>query len=362
MNQVLTGALLKGLEATQKVNKGMGKSNMDSITVQVENELMSLTSIFYPHQVQLTIPVDQSQNFSIGIVGVEKMIKAVKKFDTFTSIEIDGNKVIVSDGKKKVLLPTTDNLYSQNELIKDNSFTVDGVRLNEAYSKVKKSISKEIARPILTGVHFKNNYIETVDGFRISQVRISESDFTNNFTIDPKALELILPVAKKDKLGITVSTSENNFTLTTGDNNYTLSIVGNVIEGEFMNTEQLFSSDYEHKLSFSENKEIVLELEFIKDMSINEDTNKPTPARYILNNDKLTIADTSENTSTTVKFDEFTGAKIKDVFKIAFNPNYMLDAIKNISGEFTMQFMSELTPMIIQNEEEKYLVLPMRLN
>lgn len=360
MNEVLTGVLLKGLEAVQKVNKGMGKLNMDKITISVEGETMTINSINFNHQVQMTIPVDHGHNFSTGIIGLEKMIKALKKFDTLTTFELDGERIIVSDNKKKVQLIISDT-DGKNDLIKDNPFIVSGVKLNEAYTKVKKSICKEDSRPILTGVHFKNNYMETVDGYRISQVKITEPHFENDFVIDPKSLEIILPVAKKDKLDVTIATTDKEFTLTTGDTSYSLSITGRLFEGEFLKTEQVFSNDSEYSLSFSENKELLSELEFIKDMAGVTETGKPQPIRCLLNNDKMIVCDTSENTSTTVQFDKLDG-KIKDVFKIAFNPNYMLDAIKNISGAFTMQFISHLTPCIISNEQEKYLVLPVRLN
>lgn len=360
MNEVLTSTLLKGLEAAQKVNKSMGKLNMDKITVSVESDTMTINSINFSHQVQMTFPVDKGQNFSTGIIGLEKMIKALKKFDTFTTFELDGERVTMSDNKKKVQLIISD-MDDKNSLIKDNQFIVSGVKLNEAYTKVKKSICKEDSRPILTGVHFKNNYMETVDGYRISQVKITESNFENDFVIDPKSLEIILPVAKKDKLDVSIATTDKEFTLTTGDNSYTLSITGRLFEGEFLKSEQVFNSDGEYCLSFSENKEILSELEFIKDMAGVSETGKPLPIRYLLTNDKMTMCDTSENTSTTVHFDKLEG-KIKDVFRIAFNPNYMLDAIKNISGSFTMQFISPLTPCIISNEEEKYLILPVRID
>lgn len=360
MNEVLTSILLKGLEAIQKVNKAMDKAKIgqDKVTVSVEGDTMTINSAYFMNQVQMNLPVDNSQNFSVGIIGLEKMIKALKKFDTTTTFEVDGEKIIVSDNKKKVKLLLSE--YDDKvEYIKNNPFVINSIKLNEAYNKVKKSICKKQSRPILTGVHFKNNYIETVDGCRISQVKITDVDFANDFVIDPKALELIIPAAKKDRLDVTINTSQNEFTLSCGDVYYTLSVTGELMQGEFLKTEQLFSNDGEYTLSFSDNKELVSELEFIKDMAGVEASGKQKPVKYILSNDKMTICYGNGNASTMVQFDAIDG-KIKDTFKIAFDPNFMLDALKNISGKFSMQFISHLTPCIISNEEEKYLLLPVR--
>lgn len=358
-NQVSTGALLKGLEAVQKINKTIGKLNHDKISVSVNNNTMTLNSINFIHQVLFTLPVINGENISTGIIGLEKLIKAIKKFDKTTTIEVDENNVILSDGKKKLVLPAGE-VDEVTHSIENNPFTVDGVILNEAYGKVKKSIAKEDTRPVLTGVHFKDNYIETVDGYRISQVKITESEFSNNFVIPVLPLEIILPLAKKDKFEVVAANNDKSYTLSAKNSEYKISITGHLIDGDFINTEQILSNDYEYLLSFSENKEIINELSFIKDMVGISETGRPLPIKLLLNNDNLIIADGGENTSSMVTYNKLDG-KLKDTFKIAFNPNYMLDAIKNISGEFTMQFISHLTPCIIKNDKERYLVLPVRL-
>lgn len=360
-NQVLTSVLLKGLEAAQKVNKAMGKINMDKITISVDGDKMTVNSIDFVNQSVLTIPVEASENFSVAIIGIEKMVKGLKKFNAYTSFEVDADKIIVTDGKKKLQLPlASSDKDDVKTYIQNKPFIVDGIRLNEAFTKVKKSIAKEESRPILCGVHFKNNFIETVDGYRISQVDIMQEYMDHDFVVNPKGLELILPVAKKDKLPVTIDICDNKAILTIENNEYNLTILSDLYQGEFLKTDTVFTNDYEHMLSFNENKEVVNELEFIKDMAGVSESGKPLPIRYIIDNDKLTIADTSENTSTEVVHAGIDG-KVKDTFKIAFNPVYMIDAIKNISGEFTMQFISPMTPCIIKNETEKYLVLPIRM-
>ena len=360
MNKVLTSALLKGLEAAKKVNKTMGKLSTDWVTVSVEGNTMTVNSVDFVNQIILTIPVEESQDFLVGIAELEKLVKAIKKFDLYTTFEFDGENILISDGKKKLKLITVDK-YDIKQVSKNNPFTVSGLILENAYSKVKKSIAKEESRLILCGVHFKNNFIETIDGYRVSQIKISQDYFNHDFIVHPKALEIILPVAKKDKLDVTIDISENRCVMTTGNKDYTLTVLGGLYEGEFLNTDRVFTDDYEYCLSFSENKAIVSELEFIKDMTgVDSTTNKPLPIKYLIDENKLTISSDKETTTSEVEFDKAEGY-FKDTFKIAFNPNYMLDAIKNISGAFTMQFISHLTPCIIKNEEERYLVLPVRM-
>lgn len=358
MNKVTTSVLLKGLEAIRKLNKTTGKLGIDSVTIEVKEGMMTLTSCYFQQQVQMVLPVDDSSDIKVGVLDVEKLVKALKKFDLYTSMEILNDNLIISDGKKRMKLPLVD-VFDPVKKVEGDTFQVEATRLNDAFDKVKKTVAKDDIRPILCGIHFKNNFIESIDGYRISQVIITNQDFENDFVIGVTPLDTILSAVKKDDVELTISTLEDMYTLQAKHLDYTLSITGNLIEGDYLDTSKIFTDECEYNLTFSGGKELINELEFVKDVCNTQGNGKPSPIKYRLTNNTLNVIDMEKTVSTKVYFNQMEG-EVKGEFQIAFNPNYMIDAIKNISGQFAMQFTTALTPIVIKNEKERYLVLPIR--
>ena len=364
-NEFSTRSILKGLEVTQKINKSMGKLNMDSVMLEVsENNCATLNSVYFQKQMVQQLKVMNCYPMSLKIMECDKMIKALKKFDSIVSITTSENSAVITDGKKTVKLALGE-LGADHDKVKpcisESNLTLDGTLLESAYKKVKNSTCKEQARPILCGVHFRDNYIEAVDGFRISHVKISQESFTNDFVIPKEPLDLLLPLAKKDKAEVKISENKEMYTITSGD----ISITGELLQGEYLDTTKVFNSESEIQLSFIENKALVKELEFVADMSkVDGKPIKENPTLFKITNtceNKLTVCTHCQSTSSVVSYNKIDG-HCKDEFKIAFNPQFMLDAAKSIEGEFTISFISPLTQMIIENENEKYLVLPVRLS
>lgn len=359
MNQVITSVLLKGLEAVRKLNKTTGKLGIDAVTINTKDDMMTLTSCYFQQQVKMSFPVSECTSLEVCVLNVEKTIKALKKFGIYTTMEIENNSLVVSDGKKKMKLPLVDEFDPITE-VQENTFSVDVSKLNAAFDKVKKTVAKNDTRPILCGIHFKNNFIESLDGYRISQVVIADEYFENDFVIDVTPLDTILSAVKKDDVNLTVSTSDGMYTLKARNLDYVLSVTGDLLIGDYIDTSKVFTDECEYSLTFSGGKELINELEFVKDVCNTQGNGKPSPVKYHLTNESLQVTDIEKTVSTEVYFNQMEG-KVKDVFEIAFNPSYMIDAIKNISGQFTMQFISKLTPVIIKNDQEKYLVLPIRI-
>ncbi|MGL6174892.1 MAG: hypothetical protein ACRC1P_09845 [Cellulosilyticaceae bacterium] len=365
-NQVLTSALLTGLEAVQKLNKLVDKafksmSDTGYITVD-HNTLKVHSNTLTGNQTYIKIDIESDIENMTAAFNISQLIKALKKFNHTTGIEILPNSnILFTDGKKKVELKCAD--YAEIAYIdfsEANSNIVNGLEFKTAYDKVKKTVATELSRPILTGIHFKNDFIESVDGYRISQVKLSglEYEAFTGFVIDCKVIDIIAAVAKKNKSDIEILNTDKQYQIATKTSDFELYLRGDVMQGEFLNTSQVFNNDPEIVLEFNSKKELQKEIEFIHDMSINEDTKK-NPMVVQLSNSKLDLSVLVDGakTSSTIEIEN------TSELRIAFNPKYILEAVKNIEDDkFTMNFISHLTPVIIKNEMEKYLVLPIRLN
>lgn len=364
MCKVLTSILLRGLEASHKINKGMGKAlNLDKCNVSINQNTLTISSAFLLHQSILTIPVEnESECYSVGIFGIEKLIKGLKKFNDITSVKLEGDIVTFTDGKKKLKL-TIGDAYDIFKVETDRSFTVERDRLETAFNKVKKTVAKEESRPILCGVHFKDNFIETVDGYRVSQVVISDNYFDNDFVIYPKAIEILLDATKKEKnQNVTIGTHNGVAVMKVENDNYTLQVIARTIEGEFLKSDNLLNgSDFEYVIEMNSNKEIVSEVAFIADM-LKGESNKKNPMVVEIGGADIVFKESCGGSETKVAADEVKESQ-KENLTIAFNPQYILDALKSIDDDtFTMNFISKLTPVIIKNDYEKYLILPVRLS
>lgn len=246
------------------------------------------------------------------------------------------------------------------EIEKKEEYTLQQSKLKNMIRQTIFSITTDETKPTLTGelleiINGSFNLV-AVDGYRVSfrSTPIKNKDIKS--IVPGKSLnELhkILSVEDNDEVSLYFTDKHILFDL--GDN----IVISRIIDGDFIKYDQIFSNDYTTLISVNR-RNIILCLERA---SLLSRENKKTPIKLEIKNDKLII---TSNTEIGTAYEELKIDMDGTEINIAFNPKYLIDILKAIDDEYiNMYFTSSLSPCIIkpsENNEYKYLVLPVRLN
>lgn len=243
-----------------------------------------------------------------------------------------------------------------------NKYTISQVVFKDMIRQTIFSVAQEESRPILTGemIQLKDNSFRmvTVDGYRISYRNIPIS--TEN-----QKCEVVVPGRTLNEISKILSSDEHDEMDIYFEDKHVLfdlgesKVVSNLLEGEFLKYEQVFSSDYETKVKV-DRKEFLMSIERAALISRE---GKKNPIKIEIDGDNMIITSRAElGTALEEVAIELEGNNLS----IAFNPKYLIDALKSIDDdEVSITFISSLTPCIIhpiEGDHYKYLILPIRLN
>jgi len=223
------------------------------------------------------------------------------------------------------------------------------------------SVAVDDTKPALTGelLEIKNNVMKlvSVDGFRISlRVYAPEVSCEDLRAIIPaktlNELSKILP-ADGDEV-VRIYNSERHMLFALEE----CVLVSRVIEGDFISYENVFTDDYTTMITV-EREAMVDALE--RASLISKDARK-NPVKVNIADEQAVI---TSNTEIGTSYDELSIVQDGKNLEIAFNPRYLIDALKALETErVEMQFTTPLSPCIIKGEDvdiQKYLVLPLRV-
>lgn len=271
----------------------------------------------------------------------------------------------------------TDNTYFDFSQCRGTFKPIRAKPFKDSLKLLKPCIAKDTARPILCGIYLDDDTLVATDSYRITTRKLEES--TGFKGVIPKAaVEVLLKFLYKsiDELYISVI---HNYILISFSN---IIFKFDLLEGEYLKYQQLFEGSSYEILATVNRKEFVKAIEFfatmpyytIKDGKEVQEKDKAIIAKnrpLFLEFDESVISDYEllvnykglDPISLLVeKYDTYaTHTKIKG-FKIAFNPWFLLEALKALPEDdiVELQFISDLTPMIIKGKENKQLLLPIR--
>lgn len=245
---------------------------------------------------------------------------------------------------------------------KVNSCTINQIALKEMIRQTIFSVAQDETRPILTGemLQIKNNSLNmvAVDGYRISYRKIQLSN-------ENEDIEVVIPGKTLGEINKILSSEEDEIVnIYFGDKHVLFDlgeskVVSRLLEGDFLRYEQVFSPDYETKI-LVDRKNFLMSIERAALISRE---GKKNPIRVEIDGDKMIITSNAELGTSREELDVILEGK---EIVIAFNPKYLIDALRAIEDDNVyIQFISSLTPCIINPEEGdhyKYLILPIRVN
>lgn len=245
---------------------------------------------------------------------------------------------------------------------KKSEYTLQQSKLKDLIRQTIFSVSTEETKMTLTGelIEVIDNYINiiAVDGYRVSFRKHLLSNENENIKaiVPAKSLnELNKILSADEQYEVSLYFTDKHILFDLGDS----ILISRLIEGDFINYNQIFTDDYNTVVTVNR-KNIILCLERA---SLITRENKKTPLKLEIKGDKIVI---TSNTELGNAHEEVESTINGNELIIAFNPKYLIDALKAIDDDIiNIYFNSTLSPCIIkpiESDSYKYLVLPVRLN
>jgi len=340
------------LKAITKVSKVLPKKSSFKILEEVKVEFIDNKCIITGTDIEQIIISEieaNGDNFSFVFKDTNLIIKASKHFDSDLEFVYEDDKIILnSNGKSCKQLTLSVKEYPDIPKIKaDNSYDVNSTELFERYNKIKYAVGNDITRPVITGVCFKNNKMVALDGFRMAINTNDNLTVANEIIVPQNALNLLSIYDKNIKLQMQTNDKYIVFT----DENTKL--ISRLIEGEYFDFEKIVpqNSSEEYNVTI---KEYINELKYLKEF-VNNKNVKTEPVKF--EKGILSIQNADGEYSSNVNF----GHESDIVY--GFNCNYMLDALNQFKDNETVNYkvISRIAPMILSNDNDLALVLPIRL-
>lgn len=317
-----------------------------------------------------TISCITDDKIMFALEDVKRVIKALKYFkDCDTIITFDSDKACnFEDGKKSFKAGITDvnnndaySLFARlgkvwiDDIDSDNGKSLEQhtypiEKLMERYNSISYAIyTKDDLRPILKGIHFKNNTMVALDGCRVAVSTDTEDsglNFENEFTINNNTFS-ILKQFKKGECDIISFKDITAFNLLSED----FILLGRNLEGQYFKWETAIPCSFSSEFEF-EKKNMLENLKYLKEIIVDK-----TMDIFAIKNNGLVSPYGSV---------DIEGLNISETS--GYDLTYFTDAIKNLEGDrIEMLHSGALKPIVFKNvEENKYnsqlmLLMPVRL-
>lgn len=276
--------------------------------------------------------------------------------DTITLLEkcigeenVHITKDIISIGELKIQHTSlnTDNLTYKNADTYIYAGTVLAEDILSTIKTVKYAVSKDTTRPLFTNILWKNNDLVALDGYRIVVRDISNSNSVNSELLIPQTayelLEKLLP--KNELLTLFLDIEKNEVCFDFGD----YQVISRLADGTYFKYEDVIKQ--ETTINFNVNRKALIKAAEMMILDKNPMILNISPGELKLST--KTATHTLENSLPIV---------CKADLKIAFNPKYLVEALKNITDdEVNFNLNQQNTPLIITHSKGLDLILPVRL-
>lgn len=278
------------------------------------------------------------------------IITSDDKFNTSIECENALFNIQGRDGEEFSYLP----YIERNQHISLTQFT-----LKEAIRQTIFSISPNDSNKMMAGelLEVKDNILKVVslDGHRISIRNITLKDsYENHKVIVPgKTLSEISKILNGDnEKEVLIFFSKNHILFEFDDT----VVISRLIEGEYFRIDHMLSSDYETKIKL--NKRDFMDNIDRAMILIRDSDRKP----IILNIEDNNLNMKVKSSFGSMNADLAAHKSGKDIM-IAFNPKFLLDALRVIDDEeVELYMMNPKSPCFIRDEEETYIYLILPVN
>lgn len=280
-----------------------------------------------------------------GEVNLDKnVLKYLNNKDKII-VESKDEEVFIKQNKRKIT--TKDFVFPDKniddiEIKGEKLFTITKEALQQIY-EIKYAVAKDETRPILQTIHIDNESLIALDGYRLAIRKHNIKDIKDELNIPYKIFNICNKLKIEDDLDVYVY--RGNIILTNG----TISLQVNRIEGEYIKYKCLLPKESTTILKVNQ-KDLLGLLKAYKGLDW---------VKFNLEEEGLLTLKAKGNITVQDELEANVKGNLKE---ISFNIGYLIDTVKCYSGEITMQLVTEISPMIIEQDDKYDLVLPIRVN
>ena len=309
--------------------------------------------------------IEEEGSMTVPMKEFSEIIKNLpdkKEINLYTG---ENNKFHIKSGKSKFwVMGTPKSEYPGiPEIEKTGSVVLSPLELQNMIEKTSFCASTQETRYILNGLLWNNTAeqfeIVATDGGRLAVAGHEKLADSGEFKIiiPTKILSEVvrfISLAKPDKdTQIRVNVGSNQISFQMKETTF----ISRLIEGNFPNYKQVIPSK----------KNISVEV-FTKDLLAS--TRRAalcsgefgSTVKFHMEENKMTISSTSQNMEFT---DELPIEFTQEAFDCAFNPQYIIDVLKNVGSEkVTFSFVNASQPVLIEPVNDvqlKYVIMPVRV-
>ena len=366
---VSTRELQDGIKKLEKVvNKKAKLPVLQNVLLKANQEGITITANNIESMLVCNIK-GEIQEQGLALIHHENF-KLINKFkDNILEVNsTNGDKVTIKGKRNLDILQEYSPVENEETILENTSSQYEAFKINtkdlKDMLKLKIATSDNDNRPSNTGITINNNHAYAVDGYRLIKKKINISTqqqktlFLSNNAID--ILDKIL--GKGDDV------LQVNYILTDGNKldkliikNNEFTLASRCYQGEFFNAEQVIPKEFNNTLTVR-SKLLLESLEFAKEI----EKGMKYPVILTIKDDNMQVARNAakKNSLEDVRIN----STFINEFKIAFNVQYLIDAIKTLDvDEIEMKFVNrEINPLVINSanntEDELHLVLPVKLS
>ncbi len=342
---------------------------LEGIFIQTNENKVKMTTYDLDLGIEYIVDcnVEEEGNTVVNATMFSEIIRKLP--DTEIKISVNENKLLVIECEGSLYKLSTMNPEEYPELPKidvEHSVLTEQKTLKDMIKKTIFAVSLEENRPIFTGCLFEivNNKLNVVaiDGSRMGWVSTFLTEKTNNFkaVIPGKTLNEVNKIITDSFDTIKIGIAKNQAVFEMEN----CKIVTRLLEGEFLNYQNVIPSSWETKIRINKNilQNCLERVSLISSSYVEKE--KKYPVKIKIEIGKVILSCTNQTGD--AKEEMYIETEGKPL-EIGVNPKYFLDALKVIEDEeIFIEFGSNISPCIIKPVEETaqeyvYMILPIRI-
>jgi DNA polymerase-3 subunit beta len=352
---------LEGLQLVQNVvSTRTTLPVLSNVLLKASDGELSLSTTDLDTGIRATVPANVDKPGAITLPA-RRLLSIVRELSgAEITLEVDKLSATIRAGAAifRIMGLPEDDFPPLARLDASQEFSLDQKVFKEMLKQTAYAMSTEESRYVLNGVllAFKEGKLTVVatDGRRLALVE-NEMEIPK-----PSEVEAILPSKAVNELlriladegTVQIAVSENQFSFTIGGTY----LVSKRIEGNYPNYRQVIPAEAKERVTLE--RELILTA--VRRISLlSSDKSNSVKLNLVKNNLEISsatpdVGDAKESMSVNYKGKDFA---------IAFNPEYLMDPLKNLdSDEVHLDFSDELSPGVIRYADRPflYVIMPMR--
>lgn len=276
--------------------------------------------------------------------GIEEVGQTVIEREVLDNIPTVGELIIENNlikcGSRKIEFNSNDKVLEVTSI--GNKYITIPYEEFKKIVEIEYSLSSDETRPILKGILIDKNNFVALDGFRIAIRKHNIQNIETEIVIPGELIKFYKKLKNKEDINVYI---EDSFT-TLEVGNIRISVKS--LEGDYIKYKSILPKEYRTTVEM-DSKSLVDILKSYKDVKV---------IKLNFLKDKVEIE--AKSSKITIK-DEVECATNGELIEIAFNPKYLIDALKQYEGNVKIQLNNKVSPVSITKDYKYDLVVPVRI-